>query len=186
MGAVFEPDELSILRSLLGQLIELLCDGQPTSATQVAAEQDFFDRLERELGLVDEQWAANDFYFEPDPVLTRLFPRAYPHDEHANDEFSRYTQPALLADKVDCAQLMLADLCPLDDGCCAIPDDHFEAWFKSLTNLRLSLAVRLDIDTVEDAERLAELPDDDPVALIYGIYEWLGWVQECLLGACEA
>jgi len=181
MTASFEEAELNILRSLLCQLIELLSDGQPRSRRCPDPDEDIFSRLERELGFDDELDAPLDYYFQPDPVLIRLFPKAYLDDDHASDEFARYTQPALLADKLDCAQLVLADLQPDARGHCLIPAEHYQAWFKSLTNLRLALAVRLEIDDADDADRLAELPDDNPNAWIYGIYEWLGWVQECLL-----
>ena len=68
-----------------------------------------------------------------------------------------------------------------DSGHCTVPSAHTIAWLKSLTNMRLALAVRMGIETAEDAEELAELPDDDPRSWVYSIYEWTGWVQESLL-----
>ena len=186
IAASFEEAELNILRSLLCQLIELLSDArpQPRNCGRAAAD-DIFSRLERELGLDEQFNSPADYYLQTDPVLTRLFPKAYVDDEYASDEFARYTQPALMADKLDCAQLVLDDLQPDAQGCCVIPTEHYQAWFKSLTNLRLALAVRLDIEDADDTDRLAELPDDNPNAWVYSIYEWLGWVQECLLAACD-
>ena len=64
---------------------------------------------------------------------------------------------------------------------CAVPDEHIDAWLKTLTAVRLALSVRLGILTADDADRLAELPEDDPMAAVFSVYEWLGWVQESLL-----
>lgn len=186
--ANFENNELELVRSLLAQLIELLVDQQPSVPApgvgyQSQDDDDIFARLERELATGPDPDDLDDVdSWRADPVVARLFPPAYPDDARANAGFWRYTQSALLDDKVSCAQAMLTDLEHHDAaGRCPIPAKHLDAWFKSLTNLRLALAVRLGIQSAEDADRFAELPDDNPQCWVYGIYEWLGWVQESLL-----
>ena len=46
---------------------------------------------------------------------------------------------------------------------------------------RLSLAVRLGIETAEDADTLDALGDTDPRGYTYRVYEWLGYLTEGLL-----
>lgn len=194
VACLFEPSEVSLLSGLLGQLLELLLEDSPGATGPgtrridgdgqgLSAEEDIFARLEREM-------APRGDYFEDepslDPVLQRLFPDPYPDDPEASHDFQRFTHAAQLDDKVSAARLMLSDLSTIcDQGRCAVPDAHTTAWLKSLTNVRLALAVRLDIKDAEDADRAAELPDDDPRSWVYAIYEWLGWVQESLLAAHE-
>ncbi|MGB3955178.1 MAG: DUF2017 family protein [Brooklawnia sp.] len=187
----FEDAELDLLQGLLSQLIELLLADLPGGngpGTQrlvpASSNDDVFVRLEREMNFYGGEYFAD----EPtlDPVLQRLFPDPYPHDPAASHDFHRFTRAAQLDDKVAAARAMLGDLqSVLDGGYCSIPQSHVTAWLKTLTNVRLALAVRMNISDAEDAERVAELPDDDPRSWLYSIYEWLGWVQESLLVAQE-
>ena len=55
------------------------------------------------------------------------------------------------------------------------------SWLKTLTAVRLSLAVRLGIRTSEDAEELDELPETDPKAYVFRVYEWVAYLTENLL-----
>lgn len=187
----FEPAEVNLLTGLLSQLIELLLEDCPplngVGTKRVPADDDpddLFARLEREMA------AGGGDYFEDepclDPVLKRLFPDPYPDDPVASHDFQRFTHTAQLDDKVHAARTMLADLQACSSqGRCAVPTANTMGWLKTLTNVRLALSVRLDIDNAEDAEHIAELPDDDPRSWVYEIYEWLGWVQESLLAAHE-
>lgn len=185
----FEEAEVELLRALLGQLVELLLDeagGQRGPGTRrIAAlpddDEDIFARLEREM--CSDHHDVASFTPHLDPVLQRLFPDAYPDDPVASHEFHRFTETALRDDKVVAAQVVMGDLDECDSGHCIVPDDHTEAWLKSLTNVRLALAVRLDIQSAEDTEHLSELPDDNPRTWVFSIYEWLELVQESLLAA---
>ncbi|MFB9620406.1 DUF2017 family protein [Brooklawnia cerclae] len=184
----FEEAEVELLRGLLGQLVELLLDdagGHFGPGTQRVAplpdDDDIFARLEHEM--TGDNQDIGDVAPHLDPVLQRLFPDAYPGDPVASHEFHRFTQTAQRDDKVVAAQVVMADLDQCDSGHCVVPDDHTDAWLKSLTNVRLALAVRLGIECAEDAEDLSELPDDNPRTWVFSIYEWLGWVQESLLAA---
>jgi hypothetical protein len=55
-----------------------------------------------------------------------------------------------------------------------------ETWMRSFTDLRLALATRLGIED-DDEERWESLEEDDPHAQVYGIYQWLGYLQETLV-----
>ncbi len=191
----FEPAEINLLRGLIGQLIELLIESAPpvngpgtarlpqefvVESDATAGDDEVFERLEREMVSED------DFNDEPsnDPVLKRLFPDPYPDDPSAGYDFQRFTHAAQLDDKVTTARVVLADLDAIaDDGRCAVCGTHTMGWLKTLTNLRLALAARLDIRNGDDADQIGELPDDDPRSWTFSIYEWLGWVQESLLNA---
>ena len=60
--------------------------------------------------------------------------------------------------------------------------DEVQAWLRALTDVRLSLAVRLGIETDEDTMLVAQ-SDDEAVAAMSDIFEWLGYVQETLVAA---
>ena len=55
-----------------------------------------------------------------------------------------------------------------------------ETWLLALNDLRLALAVRLDI-SADSFETFELLPDENPQKSIYAVYFWLGWLQENLL-----
>jgi len=76
----FHPDEAPILRSLLGQLTEM----------------------------VDEAGAGDTE--EDDPAVARLFPDAYPDDAESAGEFRRYTERGLRDRKREAAATALATL----------------------------------------------------------------------------
>lgn len=185
LTCTFEAAELSVMTSLVDQFMELLTsDDMPPRIPGELGEQDLFAALEREF---DETPAAN-FGQSPqvDPVLRRLFPDAYRGDQQASAEFRRFSLAEQRDAKLDAAVMMLADLNQVgEDMRCAVPDEHIEAWLKTLTAVRLALSVRLGIVTAEDADQMAELPEDDPQFAVFSVYEWLGWVQESLLDCLQ-
>ena len=62
--------------------------------------------------------------------------------------------------------------------------DHDQAivWMKAVTDMRLALASRLEIEEGDEAF-WASLPDDDPRAHVHDIYDWLAYLQETLVAA---
>ena len=80
--ATFTAFEADLLRSLAGQLIELLRNESATAAHQ-------HDPLEQ---LLDFSGPTTE---PDDPVLARLFPTAYPDDEEAAGDFRRFTESTL-------------------------------------------------------------------------------------------
>lgn len=166
--------EADLLRSLVGQLLELLADGEPAGSGPS-------DLLEQVLDLASP---------EPpdDPVLRRLFPDAYADDGAAAD-FRRYTERGLRDTKRRNA-LVVLDALERAEPARRDPDARrvvrveaadAEAWMRSLTDLRLALGTRLGLeqdvqpDWVDDA--------DDPRRYVLGVYEWLGWLQDSLVHA---
>src|SRR4029453_706595 len=93
--ANFTGFEADLLRSLAGQLVELL-------RNEAAVPRDDADPFE----------AMMDFSGPPqhpaDPVLARLFPTAYPQDEEAAAEFRRFTEGTLRDGKANAAIAVIA------------------------------------------------------------------------------
>ena len=60
-----------------------------------------------------------------------------------------------------------------------------EAWLRTITAIRLAQAVRLGIETADDVQALEELDEDEPRAVLYGMYEWLGHFLESLIDKAQ-
>lgn len=172
--------EVELLGSLVEQLVELVSDGEPDEFGPTTESVDPFERLVRDLGVDPDEPEVSD-----DPVLKRLFPNAYPHDAQASSDFRRYTERDLKTKKVVDAQVVLAALASTELGAqvLRIPPAEADAWLRTLTSVRLAVAARLDITDSESAERLVELPDDDPRTFMVSVYDWLGFAQETLLSS---
>jgi hypothetical protein len=182
-GAVarFTGFEADLLRSLAGQLVELLRNERAI----VDKEADPLEAMLNFTGPSDPP---------EDPVLARLLPTAYRDDADMAAEFRRYTEGDLRDGKAATAGTMIDSL--VDAG---LPDDvedvedlvvdleldHLQAmaWMKGFTDLRLALAVRLGIEDEADQVALEDLPDTDPRAHLMAIYDWLGFLQETLVRA---
>jgi hypothetical protein len=177
--ATFTGFEADLLRSLASQLVELL-------RSEMAVPQGSDDPLEDLLDFSGPTTAPDD------PVLARLFPTAYPHDEDAAAEFRRFTEGTLRGGKAQGAVGIIETLeeagLPEEVGDEAITldieldRDSGVAWMKSLTDIRLALATRLGVEDDDENYWLA-LPDEDPRAHVYDIYQWVGYLQETLVAA---
>lgn len=180
--ANFTGFEADLLRSLAGQLVELL-------RNEAATVDDVSDPLE---AMLDFSGPTQE---PEDPVLARLFPTAYPQDEEAASEFRRFTEGALRDGKAAAAVAIIdgleeAGLPPelTEDGLMIdveLDEPTAETWMRSFTDLRLALATRLEIEEGDEAYWHA-LPDDDPRAQAHDIYEWVGYLQETLVGALSS
>lgn len=172
-----------LIADLARQLIELLSDGEPTGEAAV-------DPLE-ELVVMDSPREQ-----PTDPALLRLLPDAYTDDPEVAAEFRRFTEQSLRRSKIEAAQVVVTSLLGTD-GNALVPDDaestlEFEltpdqarAWMRCLTDLRLTLAARLDVTENDDEAGWLTLPDDDARGSLYRIYGWLGFQLETLLEAAQ-
>ncbi len=179
--ATFSGFEADLLRSLAGQLVELL-------RNEHAADIE-----------VDPLEAMLDFSgptTEPeDPVLARLFPTAYRDDEEAASDFRRFTEGGLRDGKADAAATIIdtleeAGLPPelAEDGLMIdveLDEPAAMIWMRSFTDVRLALATRLGVEE-GDEDHWAELDDDDPTAQAHDIYDWVGYLQETLVQALSS
>ncbi len=163
--------EVALLESLVDQLSELL-----HAEDTALAGADEFQRWQAEL-------ATGDELDRSDPVIRRLFPDAYPHDAEASAEFRRFTQTQQRHERIEHAEVVATNLADSEAGTkpVSLRVVDSDAWLKTLTAVRLSLAVRLGIEHADDLEELRELPESDPRALLYEVYEWLAYLSERLL-----
>ncbi|MBT1678459.1 DUF2017 family protein [Curtobacterium aurantiacum] len=111
-----------------------------------------------------------------DPVTERMFPDAYPGDDEASAEFRKYTQSDLLTQKTTNAGIVHDWLTGARDGSLDVEDE--QAWLRTLTDLRLTIADRLGIEDTDDEERSVEA---DAGVGLRDVYDWLGYVQEHLV-----
>lgn len=181
ISATFESGEAHLLASLSGQVVELLRDRN-------AADESTADPLAAQLGMGGPSLPPED------PVLHRLLPDAYRNDEEDSGEFRRFTERSLTSAKVANAEALIGSL--VDGGLTfgAAPDedpievelndDEVQAWLRALTDVRLSLAVRLGIEDEQDTVLVAQ-SEDEAIAAMSEIYDWLGYVQETLIAALD-
>ncbi|MET0931766.1 MAG: DUF2017 domain-containing protein [Aeromicrobium sp.] len=181
--ATFEIGEAHLLANLSGQVVELLRDRN-------GADESDVDPLAAQLGMGGPSLPPED------PVLQRLLPDAYRDDPDDAGEFRRFTERSLTSVKVLNAETLIGSLVdggltfgelPDEDGDAVeveLDDDEVQAWLRALTDVRLSLAVRLGIETDEDTMLVAQ-SEDEAVAAMSDIFEWLGYVQETLIAALD-
>ncbi|WP_418957310.1 DUF2017 domain-containing protein [Streptomyces tritici] len=176
-GAAVALDEveISILRSLAVQLLELIGPGD-----EPVAGEDPLAAL----------FAEGPSEPPSDPALRRLFPDAYADDDEelrqAAADFRRYTENDLRARKRDDALTVVRTLDALSasgegGAVLKLTPDESRAWLGALNDLRLTIGTRLDVKDEGEGEDLYRLPDDDPRKPMVMAYLWLGALQETLV-----
>jgi len=169
-----------LIADLARQLIELLSDGETTDAAAV-------DPLEELVEMDSPREPPTDL------ALLRLLPDARTDDAEANAEFRRFTEKGLRQAKVSAADVVVRTVGELDPEAAAsessiefeLSSEEARAWLRCLTDLRLTLASRLELTADEDEEAWLALPADDPRGSLYRIYGWLGYQLESLLEAVQ-
>lgn len=184
INIVFTSQEAHVLINLTEQLIELLSEGE--------GQFHQVDPLLHLVGISDADTPPED------PVLRRLLPNAY-DDEREASEFRRYTEHGLREKKKAHAHLIYESLLPqdeewsadspLDKGTIEItfPQSDAMAWLGGLNDLRLALAVRLDIGNkpAHEQKKYEVMAESDPMKAVYAVYQWIGWLQQSLLETLE-
>jgi Domain of unknown function (DUF2017) len=165
--AFFEEAQAGVIRSLVGQVAELV-----SADAEAGGEA---GNLETELGLSSHASAPDD------PVLARLLPDGYSDDTDAAAEFRRYTEETLRSGKVASAQIVLASL-PPGGGEVRLSEPECQQWLRALNDVRLALSVRLGI-TDEDDDLAEQFAVDDPRSAYVWVYQWLAYLQDSLLDA---
>ncbi|MFC3577844.1 DUF2017 domain-containing protein [Streptomyces yaanensis] len=176
--------EISIIRSLAVQLLELIGPGPAENAPE--------DPLA-------ELFAEGPSEPPADPVLRRLFPDAYggPGGEAASSEeaeerrahsaeFRRFTENDLRAGKRENALAVVRSLDLLtsasaEGGVLKLSQEQSRQWLGALNDLRLAIGSRLEVVDEDDTDQLYELPDEDPRKPMVMAYLWLGGLQETLV-----
>ncbi|MGO4689264.1 DUF2017 family protein [Glaciibacter sp. 2TAF33] len=124
---------------------------------------------------------------DSDPALDRLLPNAYPDDDEAAAEFRRFTAAGLTERKVANAQAVRVALdsgldpaAKADARVIVVQGHSAEQWLSTLTDLRLTIANRLGIESDDDEGRtdVAAMPLQES-------YYWLGDLQEMIVRALD-
>jgi Domain of unknown function (DUF2017) len=182
----FSAAEASVVRTLVGQVAELLGADDPAAdpagrppAGQVpgAGEQAPWsaDELEAMFSLGGSADPPDD------PAIARLLPNGYRDDPEAAAEFRRYTEQGLRSGKVAAARTVLATL-PGKGGRVHLGREDAEVWLRALNDVRLTLGVRLGI-TEDYEQELAANSGADPRSAYLQVYDWLSFLQESLVRA---
>lgn len=157
--AHLEQQERELLAFLLDELANLVAPAPTVDGT------DLFEHLQA-------QWESAPVAVAGDPVLSRLFPDAFPDDEQSSADFRRFTEQNLRQLRTN----RIAELrALLDTSDIRLTVDQGHAVLQVLTDLRLVLGVRLGIR--DESPR----PPSQGVAL--DVYDWLTWLQESLVQA---
>ncbi|MFJ7987024.1 DUF2017 domain-containing protein [Streptomyces sp. NPDC096351] len=168
--------EISILRSLAVQLMELIGPGdEPVEGADPLAAL----------------FAEGPSKPPSDPALKRLFPDAYGDDSEelraAASDFRRFTENDLRARKREDALVVVraldalsADAAGEGGAVLKLTPDESRAWLGALNDLRLTIGTRLEV-TDDEGEQLYRLPDSDPRKPMVMAYLWLGALQESLV-----
>ena len=93
-----------------------------------------------------------DSFDRGDPVVGRLFPDVYPDDPQDSAEYRRYTEGDLKTAKIDQAGAILAALPPRGGGTVRLDAEEAETWLRAINDVRLAMAVRLEITDGTDIE----------------------------------
>ncbi|MER0240756.1 DUF2017 domain-containing protein [Streptomyces sp. HSW2009] len=185
-GAAVALDEVevSILRSLAVQLLELIGPGE------AAADEDPLAAL----------FADGPSTPPTDPALARLFPDAYGGPGTVADEptraaaaeFRRFTENDLRARKREDALAMVRSLDALgadgvEGAVLELNPATSRQWLGALNDLRLAIGARLEVSDDDDGTgELYHLPDSDPRKPMVMAYLWLGGMQESLIDTLMA
>ncbi|MBT2395580.1 DUF2017 domain-containing protein [Streptomyces sp. ISL-100] len=185
-AVVLDEVEISILRSLAVQLLELVGPGeQPTAGGDPLAAL----------------FAQGPSEAPSDPALARLFPDAYgdpqadPDDAHEREvransaEFRRFTENDLRERKREDALAVVRSLDSLNTAgeggaVLKLTDDECKRWLGALNDLRLTIGTRLEVTDEDEGDETGELyrlPDSDPRKPMVMAYLWLGALQESLV-----
>lgn len=154
VSARFTSDEAAILVDLASQLVQLLSErgGDATG-----------DLLFAQLGIGGSAAAPLD------PALARLLPDAYRGDMEAASDHRRLTERALVERKMAHARAFASTL---EHHEVSLDGSAVQSWLRTLTDLRLAIAARLQIEFDGDE-------GDDPAT--QALYDWLGYLQGTLI-----
>ena len=177
----FDEVEASLLRHLVGEVRDLLADGEETPPTPTgAAGLPTDDELSAITGMTGPDPLADEPATPDDPALARLLPDAYRGDPDAAGEFRRLTEGSLRRDKVTAAERLLAALPGDGPGEVRLDPASTEAWLSTINDVRLALGTRLEV-----TEEMAEPDPEDPDAPAYVVYLWLTELQGVLIEVAD-
>jgi hypothetical protein len=110
-----------------------------------------------------------------DSALERLFPPAYQADPAASAEYDHLMREDLVAGKLSALETMEQTI-----DAVTLTEEQVVAWLGALNDLRLVLGSRLGVTEEMYDEAL---PEDDPRAPQFGLFAYLGWLEEQVVEA---
>lgn len=115
-----------------------------------------------------------------DPVYDRLFPSVY-EDEKEESAYRDLIGDDLVRYKLDALDRVSTALGGAGGSDVTLEGDDLEVWLSCLTDLRLAIGTRLEVD---EERMAADVDPGDPDARALAVLHWLGWIQEGVLRAC--
>lgn len=171
--AKFSKSDATALTNLADQLIAMLEDraNEDRATGDRAAESavgSAANLLLAQLGIGGSEHAPGD------PALARLLPDAYRNDASSASEHRLLTELGLVERKVANARVVITTLLTKN---CLLGSAAVQSWLRTLTDLRLIVATRLQI--TEDGDE--GIGDE----VMLEVYEWLGYLQGTLIECIE-
>jgi hypothetical protein len=168
----FTDGQAGVLRFLMAGQLALLDEEDPLGTDP--------DPLAVALGIAEGPVKKPD-----NPALARLFPNAYEDADDAS-EFRRLTEPDLREGKREAARQVLGALEGYQPGAKVWLDaEQARIWLGAVNDVRLVLAVWLEIEDDDDNPFERIQPDDERYEIVV-MYHWLGalveWLVEALMG----
>jgi hypothetical protein len=112
-----------------------------------------------------------------DLIKGRLFPPAYEEAEY-EQSYRAMVGDDLQKEKLETIETVARLIIDGDRIDVLIPENQINSWLTLLTDMRLAIGTRLDVDE----EMMSSEPDlKDPNAPAVAILHWLGWMQEMIL-----
>lgn len=161
--------EAALLTDLAHQLVGMLQERAKESVSGDSPDDVLFARFG--IGGPDEA--------PRDPALARLLPDAYRGDRDAASQHRHLTERGLVERKVQNAESVAASLESAESPESPeriLDDAGVQSWLRCLTDLRLTIAVRLGIESDDDVTGGGAMHD---------VYDWLGYLQGSLVEVAE-
>ena len=175
---VLEAGEAAVLTRLCEELTTLMTDASDEAA--LAGGQGDLGELGGEVGGVGDVGAERP----ADPVLDRLFPRAYldPTEEEAEADWQRLVRGDLVEGRRQALATVEGTLAGAEVRKgrfeLTLSEEQAQAWLAVLNDARLALGTRLAV--TEDLD-LSGLDPNDPDTAPFAVYWWLGVLEERLI-----
>lgn len=113
---------------------------------------------------------------DDNPLLSRLFPTAYPDDEEKEAEYQRLMREELVASRLASINLVTSLLAP--DAPAVFDEERTIAFMQSINAIRLVLGTLLGITDDESADAAEEVEGSEAATPEHQLYDFLSWLLE--------
>jgi hypothetical protein len=117
-----------------------------------------------------------DASHDGDPAVDRLYPPAYaPSEAEKNAEYAQLMRDDLRAGRLGAIEVLESTI-DVDE----VTEEQLMSWMGALNDMRLVMGTRLEV-----TEEMDEIADDDPRAPMFGLYQYLTWLQSDVIDAIQ-